>query len=199
MLASKTQLILFWILNMIIEKAKLQPITDASWIVYSSSDKLGILNKDTQDHYTFIDGRVLLKFNDENEVVEHFGNTHLFQNQITTEVVQPNSAYIRGYKTKVPNPVFIESDHELYDPNLPLYLKKANSKAPFAAGYYCIQFPNLGWVKTGNLAARTLYNYPYAGPFRTEAESKTKLAELKGTKNVRNKQPKKNAGIIKES
>jgi hypothetical protein len=164
---------------LIIERAKLQPITDSAWIVHGDQNKLGILNRDVQNHYTFVNGSVVLKFDDKKEVMRHFGNTHLFKEQITAEIIKPDASYINGYLVRHLNPVPVEADSELYNPNLPLYLKKQGSKSTWCAGYYCIKYPGLGWCFYFNIKEATLLNYPHEGPFRTQFEAKQRQRTLK--------------------
>ena len=38
-------------------KAKLQQISDVAWLVRQGANKMGILNKDVQDHYFYINGK----------------------------------------------------------------------------------------------------------------------------------------------
>ena len=57
---------------------------------------------------------------------------------------------------------------------LPLFAKSAKSKSQYCAGHYVIQFRK-GWVKSFCPKLITLERYPYAGPFKTEAEMKAML------------------------
>ena len=51
------------------EKTKLQQISDVAWLVHQGNHKLGILNKDVQNHYTYITGKELVSFDNDNEVI----------------------------------------------------------------------------------------------------------------------------------
>ena len=57
---------------------RLQQVSDVAWLVKQGENKLGILNKDVQEKYVYITGKELLKFEDESEASEHFGNIKLF-------------------------------------------------------------------------------------------------------------------------
>ena len=63
-------------------KAQLQQISDVAWLVRQGPRKLGILNKDIQEHYFYITGKEFVALNDEQEVTDYFGNVNLFSEQI---------------------------------------------------------------------------------------------------------------------
>jgi len=162
-------------------KSKLQQINEGTWLVYNSKEeRIGILNRDVQSHYTFISGSTgILAFDDDTAVVKHFGNATLFEEQIKSELVVPDAAYIKGFKVAVLSPNFIEEGDALYNPELPLYTKKAGSDIAYAAGYYCLKFPGMGWISVFNSKASTLAKYQYEGPFRSEIDAKARLKALK--------------------
>ena len=68
-------------------KAILQQISDTAWILKQGPRKMGILNKDVQDKYFYINGKTIEYFTDEIEVAEKFGNAKIFEEQITTSPV----------------------------------------------------------------------------------------------------------------
>ena len=55
-------------------KTMLQQISDVAWLVHRGESKLGILNKDIQEKYTYITGKELVKFDTKKEVRGYFGN-----------------------------------------------------------------------------------------------------------------------------
>jgi hypothetical protein len=61
-----------------IEKTIIQQISDVALLVHQGPNKLGILNKGVQENFTYITGKELLSFNNENDVKQHFGNMTLF-------------------------------------------------------------------------------------------------------------------------
>jgi len=61
---------------------------------------------------------------------------------------------------------------------LPLYTKLEASKSFFCAGYYIVNFSG-AWVKNYCPKLLTLDRNDYKGPFHTEAEMKTRLAEMR--------------------
>lgn len=158
-------------------KPMLQQVTDMAWLVRRGDDSLGILNRDVQDHYTFISGSNLLKFKDTFEVVEHFGNSELFSAQMNS-AIRPGEIYIRGHVVKPEHglPYVLEPGHPDYVPGLPLYSKNADSNVYYAAGYYCIHFAK--WLMSHTPRYRTLVEYGYEGPFRTKEEAKRRIKVL---------------------
>ena len=55
-------------------KAKLQQISDVAWLVRQGANKMGILNKDVQDHYFYINGKEMVSLDNEEDVEKFFGN-----------------------------------------------------------------------------------------------------------------------------
>ena len=50
-------------------KATLQQISDVAWLVRQGKNKLGILNKDVQNHYFYINGKEMVSLDD---IIEFF-------------------------------------------------------------------------------------------------------------------------------
>lgn len=63
-------------------KAQLQQISDVAWLVRQGPRKLGILNKDVQEHYFYITGKEFVSLDNQEEVTDYFGNVNLFKEQI---------------------------------------------------------------------------------------------------------------------
>jgi hypothetical protein len=166
------------------EKAMLQQISDVAWLVHRGEQRLGILNKDVQDHYFYINGKELVQFNNDVEVKEHFGNIKLFDEQISEAAQKQDTYYIRGYAVDYPDPYALEEGHPDYNPDLPLYTKIEGNAVYYAAGYYCINFEK-GWKQANGPKLATLEKYGYEGPFKTEMEMRQRLRAL-------NKQRRKN-------
>lgn len=167
------------------EKTVLQQISDVAWLVHRGPTKLGILNKDVQEHYTYITGRDLVNFTDQDEVVKHFGNMTLFKEQVATPAVKQDKLYIKGHEVDSPDRIALDESHPDYDPELPLYAKIEGSKTYYAAGYYCINFEK-GWKPSRGTKASTLRKYGYVGPFRTEMEMRQKMRCLNKQKRSQN-------------
>jgi hypothetical protein len=158
-------------------KTMLQQISDVAWLVHQGENKLGILNKDVQDHYFYITGKELLQFDNDNQVQEHFGNVKLFEEQIGTSAKIQDTYYIGGYAVDYPDPFAIEEGHPDYNPDLPLYSKIEGNTVYYSAGYYCINFEK-GWKQANSPKLATLEKYGYEGPFKTELEMRQRLRYL---------------------
>jgi hypothetical protein len=158
-------------------KAKLQQISDVAWLVHQGENKLGILNKDVQDHYFYITGKELLEFASDDQVQEHFGNVKLFEEQIDASAKVQDTYYIKGYAVDYPDPYALEEDHPDYNPDLPLYSKIEGNTVYYSAGYYCINFEK-GWKQANSPKLATLNKYGYEGPYKTELEMRQRLRAL---------------------
>jgi len=169
------------------ENTVLQQISDVAWLVHRGSNRVGILNKDVQEHYTYITGKELVSFVDRDEVVDHFGNLTLFEEQITSPGVVHDTLYIRGFEVEYHEPFALEESHPDYDADLPLYTKIEGGNVYYAAGYYCINFEK-GWKHARGPKLATLQKYGFVGPFRTELEMRQQLKKL-------NKSKRSNDGI----
>jgi hypothetical protein len=159
------------------EKTVLQQISDVAWLVHCGPSKLGILNKDVQEHYTYITGKELVCFNDETEVIKHFGNMTLFKEQVATPAVKQDKLYIMGYEVDCADRIALDESHPDYDFELPLYTKIEGGSTYYAAGYYCINFEK-GWKPSRGTKLSTLKKYGFEGPFKTEIEMRQRLKQL---------------------
>lgn len=166
------------------EKTVLQQISDVAWLVHQGPSKLGILNKDVQEHYTYITGKDLVTFNDQTDVVKHFGNSNLFNEVINSPTKAAEKVFIRGYEVEHDKPIIVDQGHEDYREDLPIYAKIEGKGIYYAAGYYCISFEK-GWKKSRGPKLSTLLKYGYVGPFKTEMEMRQRLKVL-------NKEKRKN-------
>ena len=158
-------------------KTKLQQISDVAWLVSQGDKKIGILNKDVQDHFTFISGKTVEIFADDKEVKEHFGNITLFDDQITEPLTAPDSFFIRGHLVDYVDPIPVDDSDPNYIEELPLYLKTLNSDVYYAAGWYCIDFEK-GWKHSHSPKLATLLKYGYQGPFKTELDCRAVMKRL---------------------
>lgn len=162
-------------------ETKLQQISDVAWIVQRGTQRMGILNKDVQNHYTFISGKSVEVFNDDSEVRNHFGNIRLFEDQIAEEIIRKEGMYIRGHLVDYPDPVLVEESDPNYRTDLPLYLKSVGSDVYYAAGWYCINFER-GWKQAHSPKLSTLLQYGFTGPYRTKEQSRTEMKKLNQSK-----------------
>lgn len=158
-------------------KTMLQQISDVAWLVHQGEQKLGILNKDIQENFTYITGKDFVSFNSENEVVHHFGNLSLFEEQITSPTHIQDKYYIRGFEVDYTEPFALEEGHPDYNSTVPLYTKIEGSTVYYAAGYYCINFEK-GWKHAHGPKYSTLTKYGFEGPFRTELDARHRMKQL---------------------
>ena len=158
-------------------KAQLQQISDVAWLVRQGPRKLGILNKDIQEHYFYITGKEFVALNDEQEVTDYFGNVNLFSEQIGMPENFIEEFYIKGHKVDYPNPHPIDFGHPDYNPDVPLFSKTSDSDIYYAAGWYCIKFDK-GWKHANGPKYSTIVNYGFEGPYKTEIECRQALKLL---------------------
>ena len=159
------------------ELTLLQQISDVAWLVHQGNQRIGILNKDVQDRYTYITGKELITFPNRDEVTTHFGNIKLFEEQINEPIKRDEQIYIMGHAVEYPEAHVIEPGHESWREDLPLFTKLKNSEVIYAAGYYCIKFES-GWKHAHECKLSTLTKYGFEGPFKTDFEMKQRLREL---------------------
>jgi hypothetical protein len=165
------------------EKTMLQQISDVAWLVHQGKKNLGILNKDVQEHYTYITGKELVSFSDAHEVKNHFGNLSLFEEQTSTPTQIQDKYYIKGYEVNYEEPYALEPNHPDYREDLPLYTKIEGSDVYYAAGFYCVHFAK-GWKHAHGPKLATLEKYGYEGPFKSEMEMRHRLKMLNRQKRV---------------
>jgi hypothetical protein len=158
-------------------ETKLQQISDVAWIVQRGTHRMGILNKDVQNHYTFISGKSIEVFGSDDEVRNHFGNIRLFEDKLDQELIRKDGVYIRGHLVDYLDPVLVEETDPNYRHDLPLYLKSVGSDVYYAAGWYCINFER-GWKQAHSPKLSTLLQYGFTGPFRTNSESREEMKRL---------------------
>ena len=159
------------------EKTMLQQISDVAWLVQQGEMKMGILSKDRQEHYTFISGKELIKFEDDMEVRTHFGNASLFETRITENTSTKDSYYIGGHLVDYPEPFAVDESNPDYRPDVPLYTKIEGSNVYYAAGFYAIQFEK-GWKHSNSPKFSTLKKYGFEGPFKTLIDVKQRVKAL---------------------
>ena len=169
---------------MINTKTKLQQITDEAWIVQKGDERIGILNKDIQNHYTFITGKHIEMFVDDKEVASHFGNITLFEEQIEIPLTQKDGFYIKGHLVDYTDPIPVEQSDANYNHDIPLYLKTEGSDVYYAAGWYCINFAK-GWKQGHGPKLTTLLEYGSEGPFKTQLECKARMRKLNKERKAR--------------
>lgn len=159
------------------DHVKLQKISDDAWIVNDNEKHVGILHKTVQDKYTYLDKTETILFENKQEVTDFFQNKFVFEEEVTLDVTQPATFYIKGYAVDYHNPVPVDQDNPDYRHDIPLFAKTESSNVYYAAGWYAINFEK-GW-KHGNCPKlSTLLTYGYEGPFKTRLECKQRLKVL---------------------
>lgn len=159
------------------EKTMLQQISDVAWLVHRGNERVGLLNKDVQEHFTFISGKEMVTFDDETQVRQHFGNITLFEEKINEPTQKQDAYYIRGYEVDYPEPFALEENHADYREDLPLYTKIEGGNVYYAAGYYCINFEK-SWKYANGPKLSTLEKYGYEGPFRHQIDARQRVKQL---------------------
>jgi len=158
-------------------KTQLQQISDVAWLVRQGNNRLGILNKNNQEHFFYINGKETIEFDEETQVASHFGNVNLFKEQNTDPMSKDETFFIKGHVIDYSTPYPVDEGHPDFNPNVPLYAKTAESDVYYAAGWYCINFDK-GWKHAYCPKYSTLLNYGYTGPFKTQIECKQSLKSL---------------------
>lgn len=158
-------------------KAELQQISDVAWLVRQGDKRLGILNKDIQEKFFYINGRNSVKFENEKDVVQHFGNAHLFTKQINEPTTVNEGFFIKGFEVDYEQPYPLDNSHPDYNDRVPLYTKTADSDVYYAAGWYGINFEK-GWKRANGPKYSTLATYGFVGPFKSEIDCKIEVKNL---------------------
>lgn len=160
---------------------QLQQISDIAWLVYDDAGETGILNKGVQDRFTYISGTDVIQLKNDKAVQRHFGNTKIFEEQITAPTETDKEFYIQGHKVHYHDPYPLDTDHPDYRNDLPLYTKTPTSKVYYAAGWFCVNMEK-SWKHGNGTKLSTLLHYGYEGPFKTYEECKERLKVLNAEK-----------------
>lgn len=152
-----------------------KPIVDGKfWIVEQDGEKIAVLHKKDNNKFVLSNKTGEVMFNKKDELTKQFGpDFFLKSNKVKiTSVVETNDCH--GYPTSH------KPYNAMYDVQrkLPLFTKSNASKSLYCAGYYIIKFDK-GWVKSFCPKAITIERYPYKGPFKSEFEMKSVLANAK--------------------
>ena len=151
-----------------------KPIVDGKfWIVEENGNKIATLHKKENNKFVLSSTNGEVMFNKKDDLTKEFGKDFFLKNdKVKVTVAQPNECH--GYPTST------KPYNAMYDVQrkLPLFTKSNASKSLYCAGYYIIKFDK-GWVKSFCPKAITIERYPYKGPFKSELEMKTVLANAK--------------------
>jgi hypothetical protein len=143
-------------------------VKDKFWIVEENGQKLGTLQKQSDNGWIFLskkDSRQV--FHTPESLFTKFG-VDIFVESNTPRIqdeVQTDNFEVHGYPcSQHPyNPMFDVQKQ------LPVYTKTPKSKSQFCAGYYIICFEK-GWRKAYCPKMITLSRYPHRGPIKTKLE-----------------------------
>jgi hypothetical protein len=151
-----------------------KPIVDGKfWIVEQDGTKIATLHKKENNKFVLSSTNGEVMFNKKQDLTKQFGED-FFLTSSKVKVTNTDSHECHGYPTSS-NP-----HNAMYDVRrkLPLFTKSSQSKSLYCAGYYVIKFDK-GWVKSFCPKAITIERYPYKGPFKSEIEMRTVLANAK--------------------
>jgi hypothetical protein len=151
-----------------------KPIVDGKfWIVEKNGTKIATLHKKENNKFVLSSTNGEVMFNKKDDLTKQFGSNFFLKNtKITVTQAEPHECH--GYPTSC------KPYNAMYDVRrkLPLFTKSNASKSLYCAGYYVIKFDK-GWVKSFCPKAITIERYPSKGPFKSELEMKTVLANAK--------------------
>ena len=153
---------------------KLKEITDRSWLLIVDQDKIGLISQQNNGEYILLAKEARIRFENRSEVNRFFEEDVFGNIEIVKKKEDDTQHFIKGYPVNYPNP--IEPDNIKSD--LPVFIKRKNSKVHLCAGYFCIGSP-VGWRTVFCPKLSTIEQYPYRGPFRTDLEMKQQLKQLK--------------------
>ena len=151
-----------------------KPIVDGKfWIVEKDGSKIATLHKKENNRFVLSSTNGEVMFNKKEDLQKQFGSDFFLKNT-KVKVTQPDVYECHGY------PTCCKPYNAMYDVQrrLPLFTKSNASKSLYCAGYYVIKFDK-GWVKSFCPKAITIERYPSKGPFKSELEMKTVLANAK--------------------
>ena len=157
-------------------------VKDKFWIVEQNGQKLGTLQKKSDNGWIFLskqDQRQV--FHTEESLFTKFGVDVFALPNVAEEekrvdkwdVKQAEDFEVHGY------PCSQKPFNPLWDvqKGLPLYTKTPKSKSMFCAGYYIVKFETVNWRKAYCPKIITLQRYPYKGPIKSKTEMVAQLNE----------------------
>ena len=151
-----------------------KPIVDGKfWIVEQDGERIATLHKKENNKFILSSTKGEMMFNKKQDLTKQFGDD-FFLTSTKIRVTPAETTECHGYPTSC------KPYNAMYDVRnkLPLFTKSNASKSLYCAGYYTIQF-NKGWVKSFCPKLITLERNPYKGPFKSELEMKSVMANAK--------------------
>ena len=155
-------------------------VKDKFWIVEQNGEKLGTLQKQEDNGWTFLSKKDQRQvFHTQESLFTRFG-FNIFEESVTKEqeksvdkwdVKQAEEYDVHGY------PCSQKPYNPLWDvqKGLPLYTKTPKSKSMFCAGYYIVKFETVNWRKAYCPKIITLQRYRYKGPMKSKTEMVAQL------------------------
>lgn len=151
-----------------------KPIIDGKyWIVEQDGEKVATLQRKENNKFILSSTNGEVMFNKKEELTKQFGKDFFLQSK-KVKVTPIETKEVYDYPTSC------RPYNSMYDVKrkLPLFTKSTQSKSLYCAGYYAIKFDK-GWVKSFCPKAITIERYPFKGPFKTELELKSVMANAK--------------------
>jgi hypothetical protein len=148
---------------------KIFKLTNNSWIIRAGIDNSGLLFKNSEG-YLFLSISKRIEFKTIEEVYTRFG--HLKEE--IRENKDTQLSIIDGFPVRHENITIISEKPPLYNKGTDII---------FAAGYWCIKYPN-GWTLTLCPKQKTTQEYDTSGPYRNRLESMNRLNSLKNIRNI---------------
>ena len=148
-------------------------IPEKFWIVEKGGAKFATLRKSEDNHFVMSNELGIKVYETKEKLTKEFGKD-FFIAKIIKEADDAEPNEVHGYATST------TPHNSMFDVKrkLPLFTKSGDSKSLYCAGYYVIRFDK-GWVKSFCPKAITIERYPSKGPFKSELEMKTVLANAK--------------------
>lgn len=151
-----------------------KPIVEGKfWIVEQDGAKIATLHKKENNKFVLSSTQGEVMFNKKEDLTKQFGKGFfLSSSKVKVTSTEPDECH--GFPTSS------KPYNAMYDVQrkLPLFTKSNASKSLYCAGFYVIKFDK-GWVKSFCPKAITIERYPFKGPFKSELEMKTVLANAK--------------------
>jgi hypothetical protein len=153
----------------------IKPITETSWILNKSGEKLAIISQTSND--VIIIGNVPKKKHKSiDELIQYLGNDVTLEEPAQAEI-EKEAAEINGY------PIKHEVWYDVLNEGIPSYTRTKNSAIRYAAGYYALKFTN-GWSPSFCPKLSTLSEYEYLGPFKSKLEMQNSISQKNNSSNV---------------
>jgi len=154
-----------------------KPIVDGKfWIVEQDGTRIATLHKKENNKFVLSSTNGEVMFNKKEDLTKQFGKEFFLKNakvKVTSaDTVEQHE--VHGF------PAMCKPYNSMYDVRrkLPLFTKSNASKSLYCAGYYTIKFEK-GWVRSFCPKLITIERYPNKGPFTSEFEMKSVLANAK--------------------